>query len=190
MPFLPARLKPGAAAVALGLAGVLAATPAAATDPFLGEIRTFGFNFCPRGWAPADGALLPIAQNTALFSLLGTTYGGDGRSTFALPDLRGRVAINAGQGPGLSDRQLGERGGQETVTLTALQMPTHTHDVLIAQSGQAGDNGGLTVTQNAQTGMVTGGTSNVGGGQPHSNMPPYVVLNTCIALEGTFPSRS
>ncbi len=172
------------------LALALTATPASATEPFLGEIRTFGFNFCPRGWAPADGALLPISSNTALFALFGTTYGGDGRTTFALPDLRGRAEVHQGQGPGLSERQIGELGGQEEVTLTVTELPSHAHDVLIAQTDQAGDNSGLTVSQGSETGFVSGGTGTAGGGRPHDNMPPYVVVNKCVAVEGIFPSRS
>lgn len=109
------------------LAGMGVSQPVFASEPFIGQIQMVGFNFAPRGWATCDGQLLPIAQNQALFSLLGTIYGGDGRVTFALPDLRGRVAVHPGNGPGLSSYRLGDRGGAESVTLTATQMPSHTH---------------------------------------------------------------
>ena len=177
-------------AATLGLATLTASTQAQAIEPFLGEVRTFGFNFCPRGWAATDGQLLPISQNSALFSLLGTIYGGDGRTTFSLPDLRGRYVMGEGSGPGLSTRSLGEVSGQETVTLTQAEIPAHTHDVLITQTDQAGNHGGLTVEQATETGMAGGGTDSVGGSQAHNNMPPYLVMTTCIALVGIFPSRN
>ena len=181
---------------------------ASASEPFIAEIKMFGGNFAPRGYAFCDGQLLPISQNTALFSLLGTTYGGDGRTTFALPDLRGRVAIHPGTGPGLSNYQLGERGGQEQVTLAANQMPSHTHAITAALKGTAvaGDNdspAGNTLALKArssnysttapavdmQAGSVTVTAANTGGSQPHENRMPYLGIYHIIALQGIFPSR-
>jgi microcystin-dependent protein len=173
------------------------------TEPFIAEIRIFGFNFAPRGWAFCDGQILPISQNTALFSLLGTTYGGDGRTVFALPNLRGSTPLQPGQGPGLSFHDLGETGGEPEVTLIGAEMPAHTH---IAQ-GYAGA-GGQGPTNNAwadpnQHGISVYASSSSqtapmspqalslnGGSQPHNNMMPYLVLNFCIALQGIFPPRS
>lgn len=181
------------------LNSVYAATLATATlaggavqafEPFIGEIRTFGFNFCPRGWAAADGQLISISQNQALFSLYGTYYGGDGRTTFGLPDLRGRFAMHQGRSPGLTPREIGQRGGQETVTLTEGQMPMHDHPIVIANANQQGSNGGLAVNPNAETRLVNGGLGPSGDNQPHDNMPPFLVVNTCVALEGIYPSRS
>lgn len=177
-------------AVALTLATLSAGTAAQAIEPFIGEIRTFGFNFCPRGWAAADGQLLSISENSALFSLFGTYYGGDGRTTFGLPDLRGRSVMHHGQGPGLSPRTIGARGGQETVTLTQSEMPSHAHDVLIAGANQNGGGTGIELRENADISMASGGTGNAGGGQPHNNMPPFLVMNTCVALVGLYPSRN
>lgn len=169
--------------------------------PYLAEIRAFGFNFPPRGWALCDGQLLPINQNQALFSLLGTTYGGDGRTTFALPDLRGRTAIKYGQGPGLAAYQLGSAAGQESVTLTLDQIPAHSHG-LQASSAAADqeepsnarvlgkveeDIYGSGEANQPLGGSAVGGT---GGGQAHENMQPFLVLNFCIALQGVFPSRN
>lgn len=171
-------------------------------DPFIAEIVMFGGNFAPRGWAFCDGQLLPINQYSALFSILGTTYGGDGRTTFALPDLRGRVAMHPGNGPGLTPRDLGERGGQETVTLTVNQIPAHNHYInaissigdnrspsgrLLADSG-AFDTEFSAATPN--TTMKSTMVQNTGGGQPHTNMQPFLCVNYIIALQGTFPSRS
>ena len=166
-------------------------------SPFLGEIRAFGFNFAPRGWARCDGQILPIAQNTALFSLLGTQYGGDGQTTFALPDLRGRVPMHQGQGPGLSEKIIGEQAGVEAVTLIASQMPAHAH-LQPASSGDQDTNrpgnavparGGVYAeSPDGETFMDP--TTQSGGSQPHDNMPPYLVLNYCIALEGIYPSRN
>jgi microcystin-dependent protein len=165
--------------------------------PFLGQISLFGFNFAPRGWGRCDGQILPIAQNTALFSLLGTNYGGNGQTTFALPDLRGRVAIHQGQGPGLTNRDMGEVGGQETHTLIVTEIAAHSH--LIACSNQdANDSnpvnafpaaGGAYQTASNAT-MNTGMGQLAGGSQPHNNMQPFLVVNFCIALEGIFPSRN
>lgn len=181
-------------------------------EPFLAQIIMFGGNFAPRGWAYCNGQLLPISQNSALFSLLGTTYGGDGRTNFALPDLRGRVAVNSGggsAGPGLSPRPLGSRSGAERVTMTTTQMPSHNHAVpspsLLATANPANSSDPTgnalsmapaynnadapTVALNAASvGATT--TDNQGGNQSQDNMPPYLAVNFIIALQGTFPSRS
>lgn len=169
------------------------------TEPYLGELRCFGFNFAPRGWAQCQGQLLSIAQNSALFSLLGTMYGGNGQTTFGLPDLRGRSAISSGQGPGLSSYEQGEVAGAESVTLTAQQVAAHVHGVAAATDATAknpsGALPGFTASEASYSatasvvmnpGMVLPNT----GGQPHENRPPFLVLNWCIALEGIFPSRS
>lgn len=181
-------------AAGLGLSALAAPSIAAAQEPFLGEVSVFGFNFCPRGWAPTQGQVLPIAQNTALFSLLGTTYGGDGRTTFALPDLRGRVVIAPGQGPGLSNYALGQEGGTEASSLSVAQMPVHAHNYTGAGAGTtaevkaASNEKGVAVL----TGLDGGGlvsTQNTGGSQAHENRQPYLAMTTCIALQGIFPSR-
>lgn len=169
----------------------------------IGEIRLFAGNFPPRNWAFCNGQLLSIAQNTALFSILGTTYGGDGRTTFALPDLRSRVPIHAGQGPGLSNYNLGQTGGAENVTLTQNQLPAHNHGVnAVAQGGnQASPAGNLPAVEStgtsldysnaAATGQMSPGMiANTGGGQPVSVVQPYQCLNYIIALFGIFPSRN
>lgn len=168
-------------------------------DPFVAEIRIFPFNFAPKGWAFCDGQLLPLSQNTALFSLLGTTYGGDGKSTFALPDLQGSAAMHPGQGQGLSLRDLGEIGGSETVTLLTSEMPFHNHS--ISMSVRPADNlnpGGLALGtgNNAYVSPVANLVSAApqdltiaGGSLPHNNMQPYLTLNFCIALQGVFPAR-
>jgi microcystin-dependent protein len=173
-------------------------------DPFVAEIRIFPFNFAPRGWAFCDGQLLPISQNTALFSLVGTFYGGDGKSTFALPDLQGRAAVDVGQGQGLSQRFLGEGGGVESVTLLDSEMPSHPHT--LRANPQLGDSpspapdrsiarlGSINVyqtTSNASlTPMAPQGLPPAGGSLPHNNMQPYLTLNFCIALQGVFPPRT
>ena len=171
-----------------------------AQEPLLGEIKLFAGNFAPRGWAFCDGQLLPIAQNAALFSILGTTYGGDGRTTFALPDLRGRVPLHPGSGIGLESYALGEKGGEEHVTLDVDQMPGHNHD-LTASTDKATDKNpegnllgkpkkkiyspsGTNVT------MDTNAISEVGGDQPHENRQPYLGIHFIIALQGIFPSRN
>jgi microcystin-dependent protein len=172
------------------------------SDPFVAEIRIFPFNFAPTGWAFCDGQLLPISQNTALFSLLGTTYGGDGKSTFALPNLQGNAPMQPGQGQGLSLRDLGESGGTETVTLLVSEMPIHTHSLMASvdpadaqipsvNATLARSSGGDAYTTN------TGGLVQMapqalavgGGGLPHTNLQPYLTLNFCIALQGIFPAR-
>jgi microcystin-dependent protein len=168
------------------------------TEPFLGQIILVPYNFAPRGYAFCQGQLLSISQNTALFSLLGTTYGGNGQTTFALPDLRGRHAISQGQGPGLSPYSLGEQGGVETVTLTTQQMPQHPHAVnatMAASGDQRPQNNYLSIggsyvstAPNAQMGAQM--ISPAGGSQPHENRDPYLALNYCIALQGIFPSRN
>jgi microcystin-dependent protein len=176
------------------------------SEPFIGEIRIVGFTFAPRGWALCNGQLLSIAQNTALFSLLGTTYGGNGTSTFALPDLQGRFPMHFGTGPGLTPRTQGEVSGTETVTLLTTQMPAHTHLATVTLRGNSGDASADTPQANvpARAEVYSAGAANVdlnasaatasvqtaGGDQPHTNMPPYLVLNFIIALEGIFPSRS
>ena len=167
-------------------------------DPFLGQLMLVPYNFAPRGWAFCNGQIMSIAQNTALFSLLGTTYGGNGQTTFALPDLRGRVAVSAGQGPGLQNYSLGEIAGSENVTLISSQMPAHTH-LVGASTGSAQatpDNafpGSDTSTQiydlAASTTMSPQMIQPAGGSQPHENRSPYLVLNYIIALQGIFPSR-
>jgi microcystin-dependent protein len=171
-------------------------------DPFVAEIRIFGFNFAPTGWAFCDGQLMPISQNTALFSLLGTTYGGDGKSTFALPTLQGSAPMHPGQGPGLSLHDLGETGGSETVTLLQSEIPAHNHfmrgatqdpaDVkLVNPSATFGlsQNGPLYQdTQN--TTLAPQALPPAGGNLPHTNLMPYLVLTFCIALQGVFPPRS
>ncbi len=173
-------------------------------EPFIGQIIQAGFNFAPRGYATCDGQLLSIAQNTALFSLLGTTFGGDGRVTFGLPDLRGRVAIHQGQGPGLTPRVMGEAAGSETVTLINSEMPMHNHLMAVTNvSGAvATPNGNFIAASSDANAVVTfrptsdGSTLNpqsiglAGGNQPHNNMQPYLVINFCIALQGIFPSRN
>jgi microcystin-dependent protein len=170
-------------------------------EPFLSEIRIFSFNFAPRGWATCDGQLLPINQNQALFSLLGTTYGGNGQTNFGLPDLRGRVPFHFGSGGGGS-YSLGQKAGEETHTLTLQETPTHNHtlaagsNATTATAGQANPvgnylaNSGKTVYVTAQPNSVMSPAtvSNVGGSQPHENRSPYLTLNLCIALQGIFPS--
>ncbi len=173
-------------------------------DPFVAEIRIWALNFAPRGWAFCDGTLLPIAQNTALFSLIGTTYGGDGRTSTALPDLRGRAPMGPGSGPGLTPRQPGEKSGVETVTLTAAQLTQHTH-TMRANSNPADLNaptsnrslarssGGFAYQQDSTNNLVdlaSEAVPNVGGNGAHNNMMPYLTLNFCIALIGIYPSRS
>ena len=174
-------------------------------DPFVAEIRIFPFNFPPKGWAFCDGQLLPLSQNTALFSLLGTTYGGDGKSNFALPNMQGNAPMHPGQGPGLSLHDLGEMSGVETVTLLQSEIPVHTHTV----RGQTQDPADqpmptpartFALSQNATVYAPTGGTPSVqmapqtlapaGGDLPHQNMQPYLTLSFCIALQGVYPPRT
>ena len=171
-------------------------------DPFVAEIRIFPFNFAPKGWAFCDGQLMPISQNTALFALLGTTYGGDGKSTFALPNLQGSAAMHPGQGQGLSLRDLGEIGGSETVTLLVSEIPFHTH-TMFASEAEALERGpaGQMLAQGVSVGQyapaASGQTTQLalqalapaGGSLPHNNMQPYLTLNFNIALQGVFPPR-
>ncbi|MEM7452909.1 MAG: tail fiber protein [Planctomycetota bacterium] len=170
-------------------------------DPFIGQIQCFGFNFAPSGWAKCDGQTLSIAQNTALFSLLGTTYGGNGQTDFRLPDFRGRVALHAGNGPGLTPRNLGSAGGSETTTLTTSNLPPHDHVAnLRANAGTPNSfkpegnhlaaamtyrTGGADV--NLGAGSVT--STSTGNGASFNTMPPFLSLNWCIALFGIFPSQ-
>lgn len=190
----------------------------AAQDPFVAEICMVPFNFAPKGWAWCDGQILPISQNTALFALLGTTYGGDGKSNFALPDLQGRCPIHQGQGQGLTERFLGETGGTEYVTLLESEMPVHTHimskdtnggnnamPTLSMSTGGAGTTGTpkdnypatsavnlYRVTSNAESVELKHNLAGVpaGGSQPHNNLQPYLTVYFIIALQGVFPSRS
>ncbi|MFV0566642.1 MAG: phage tail protein [Flavobacteriaceae bacterium] len=170
-------------------------------DPYIGEIRMFAGNFAPNGWALCNGQLLSINQNQALFSLLGTTYGGNGQTTFALPDLQGRVPVHAGSGPGLTTRVLGEKSGTETNTLSINQMPSHSHTVnaVVEDGTQAVPTNNLPAGTKAldkeysnaaaNTTMKSNMISNTGGGQPVNNMQPYQTVNFIIALQGIYPSR-
>ena len=180
---------------------VLSSMRCDAFEPFIGEVRWVGFNFAPRGWAHCNGQLLPIAQNTALFSILGTTYGGNGRTDFALPDMRSSAMIHAGSGPGLSTRRLGAKGGVENVNLSSLSLPSHSHQLRADISG--GDDvkpndrsisraGRLRLFSNSPgpfSSMGSDAITATGGGQPHNNMQPFVTAYCIIALQGVFPSR-
>lgn len=168
-------------------------------DPFIAEVKIFGGTFAPRGYAFCNGQLLQISQNTALFSLVGTTYGGDGRTVFGLPDLQGRAPMHPGNGPGLTPRQLGQGGGTEVVSLTEAQMPGHTHQLVA--SGSGGDQTSPEAGVWARGQQIFGGPANLqpmhgdmtrttGGGMVHNNMHPYLGLNFIIALVGLYPSRS
>lgn len=175
-------------------------------DPFVAEIRIFPFNFAPNGWAWCDGQLMPISQNTALFSLLGTTYGGNGKSNFALPDLQGRAPMHPGQGPGLSLHDLGETGGSDTVSLLESEIPAHSH--ALSASNAASDEEGQKSPASAVPGSQQGSNllyaslaSNLvamapeslapaGGDAPHNNLMPYLTFYFCIALQGVFPPRT
>jgi microcystin-dependent protein len=170
------------------------------SEPFVGEIRMFAGNFAPRGWAFCDGQLLAVSQNDALFTLLGTTYGGDGKTTFGLPDMRGRLPVHAGSGPDLSPRKLGAKGGVEQVTLTTNQLPTHSHEIKVSTAA---------ATQNSPDGEFVGASpdvkvfrpdapsvalnaasiTNVGGSRSHTNLMPFLCVNFIIALFGIYPSR-
>lgn len=167
-------------------------------SPFLGQISLFGFNFAPRGWAFCQGQILSIAQNTALFSLLGTMYGGNGQTTFGLPDLRGRVPVGQGQGPGLPSVTIGEVSGEVAHTLITTEIPAHNHalnafsttgtETVPANGVPANTQGSVNATANTAFAAPTVGIT--GGSQPHNNMQPYLGLNFSIAIEGIFPSRN
>lgn len=190
-----------------GASSLAMATPASAQiEPYIGQMMQTGFNFCPRGWALTSGQLLAISQNTALFSLLGTTYGGNGQTTFALPDLRGRVAVHQGQGPGLSPYVLGQVGGADRVTLTAANLPPHNHrggiQSVASDANSTSPNGNafaLAATDSYLSGIdPTGNTMDramiqiapAGNSLPISTRSPYLTMNWCIALQGIFPQRS
>jgi microcystin-dependent protein len=171
-------------------------------DPFVAEIRIFPFNFAPKGWAFCDGQLMPLSQNTALFALLGTTYGGDGKSTFALPDIQGSSAMHPGQGQGLSLRDLGEMSGEETVTLLVSEIPAHSHAAnalgVVSTTAAPSIQTALSRSVNGSAYAAGGGAlvqlapealPPAGGSLPHNNLQPYVTLNYCIALQGVFPAR-
>lgn len=175
------------------------------SDPFLGEVQIFGFDFAPNEWAQCNGQIMPIAQNTALFSLLGTNFGGDGKVTYALPNFQGKAACAAGQGPGVTGRAIGEAFGSETVTLLTSEMPSHNHAFHVFNQGDAAKRHGMpspgdalsipgvvkpfvpggTVSGNFPMAMVT----SAGSSQPHENRQPHMALNFCIALRGLFPQR-
>ncbi|TXF89964.1 phage tail protein [Neolewinella aurantiaca] len=175
-------------------------------DPFLGQIIFFAGNFAPRGWAFCHGQLLPIASNQALFAILGTIYGGDGRTTFALPDLRGRAPVSEGTGPGLSSISIGQKGGTEQVTLNVTNLPSHNHSIILKASGDPGTTTSPADSYLAESGRgdndftpsganlvnLQGGgmTTNTGGSQPVYTRAPYLAINSIIALQGTFPSRN
>jgi len=172
------------------------------SNEFVAEVRAFPFNFAPKGWAFCDGQIIPISQNTALFSLLGTYYGGDGKSNFGLPNLQGDVAIGMGQGPGLRDYFIGENGGSDSVTLLLQEMPAHPHPLKADGNNGANNsspaNASLSFSPNTHiyTNAITPlaqfspmAIAPAGGGQPHNNMMPYLTLNFCIALQGIYPPR-
>lgn len=171
-------------------------------SPFLGEVSCAGYNFCPTGWLECNGQLIPISQNTALFSLLGTQYGGDGKSTFALPDLQGRVLLHQGQGPGLTPRVVGETGGQASHPLSTAEMPVHTHQVNASGAAGTGTSPATAVWAASstgipayasdpapRTGMAPDALSTAGAGTPINLLKPYLTLKCCIATQGIFPAR-
>ncbi len=195
-------LKCCVAAAALGAASLLPAkTVHAGANPFIGDVMLVGFNFCPRGWIPANGQLLPIAQNTALFSLYGTLYGGDGRSTFGVPDLRGRVPVSFGQSPGLSNYVQGQKVGNETHTLTVPEMPSHNHTAngVLNSATSPSPNNALPGTA-ASNAYASGATPNLqfqsnfigdtGGNRPFDIRQPTLAMLWCVATQGVYPSRS
>jgi microcystin-dependent protein len=174
-------------------------------DPFLGEIRIFAFDFAPSGWAMCNGQLIPISQNTALFSLIGITYGGDGQNNFALPNLQGRFPIHVGQGPGQGSYAQGQEGGSETVELQINEMPTHNHQVaclngdptsgrpsgkFLGNLSVPSDGNAMLYATTSDTLMASTSITDTGGSEPHENIPPYLALNFCIALQGTTPTTN
>ena len=191
-----------AGATALALATVAAPSQSLADfEPHLGDIQFAGYNYNPRGWTLCNGQLFPIASWTALFSLLGTTYGGDGRTTFGIPDMRGRVPIHVGRGPGLSSYSWGQKGGQETVSLTVVEMPSHNHTLkATAERGDTDVPGGaiaqdrredqFTKAAAPNVAMNASSVGNTGGSQAHENRSPFLVINCSIAIVGAYPSRS
>ena len=201
------------ALAAIVLGSTSAPTPAAAQENYLGELRLFGMNWCPRMWTPAEGQLIPINQNQSLYSLFGTFYGGDGRTTFALPDLRGRSSIGFGQGTGLSNYPIGQKGGSETITMTVDNLPSHTHGATTtatlnatADTGNTDTPGNTVVLANARGTDIYGTGANgavfrndaitanttldTSGGQPKSQRGPYLAMKWCVALQGIFPPRN
>ncbi len=171
------------------------------SEPFLAEVRIVGFDFAPRGWAFCDGQILPINQNQSLYSLLGTTYGGDGRTSFALPDLRGRTPIHVGRSNGGQEHRLGQKSGEETHSLSAAEMPQHSHGFQASSTdGDTVNTSGSILARTTMgiyeqgaanlTEIRSGTITNVGGGQAHDNMQPFLAVNFCIALQGLFPSRN
>ena len=192
---------------AVALATAMPTAPVSAQyEPLIGQLTLFGYDWCPRNWARADGQIMAISQNTALFSLYGTTYGGDGRTTFGLPDLRGRVPIHDGRGGGLSNYVLGQRGGQEFVTLITPEIPSHSHTGhVVAISGATADKSspsGTVLARSVVNDIYVNGvpsdamangtvqTNPTGGNQSHENRMPYLAMNWCVALYGVFPSRN
>jgi len=195
------RPSPASAAPEPALARRNFLTRTASLNPYIGEIALVAFSFPPQGWALCNGQLLPVAQNQALFNLLGSTYGGDGVLTFALPDLRGRAPIHQGQGAGLASRILGEIGGAENVTLTSAQLPAHAHPGGASTGNGTSDSPVNGVPARNAAGTPTYGTTadgvqgagaigSTGGGQSHTNMPPFLIMNYIIALNGYYPSQS
>jgi microcystin-dependent protein len=189
-------------ATAALVAPLVAGGPALAqSEPFIGQIGVFGFNFCPRGWAPADGRMMKIADNQALYSLLGTMYGGDGRTTFALPDLRGRVPVGLGVADGQTPKKQGEAGGAESVTLDVAQMPAHTHEMRAAsRAANTASATGKVLARNRRVNVYSTSKPDVamagdtigetGSGAPVPVRDPYLVMNWCVAVWGIYPSRS
>jgi microcystin-dependent protein len=187
--------------LALSILGIFTFTQNAnAQEPFIGEVRVFPYHFAPRGWAICNGQLLPIADNTALFSLIGTIYGGDGRTTFGLPNLQGRAALHPGAGPGLTPRSIGSKGGSEQVTLSEARMPRHNHQAVAGDSADTESANNSTWAAKERTKLYKSGPSNLtamdqtaisntGGSEAHNNMPPYLTMGYYIALQGIYPSR-
>ena len=186
----------------VGFSMISQSAKAQATEPFIGQIAFVPYNFAPKNWAECDGQLLPISQNTALFSLLGTTYGGNGQTNFALPDMRGRRVVDDGQGPGLQNYLVGDNGGQESVTLSTAELPAHNHTInaVTADGNESSPTGNIPAntkildkeysSATPNTTMKNTIVGNTGGNQPHENRSPYLVLKCIIALQGVYPSRN